>query len=219
MRETASSAPKGFLPTRPPRPAYGAGTIAGSRTAGYLGGLPCTAKRPLNRRESVCVLRSLRQIFPDVQRHARESGSMARAGNQKSMTSRFTFGAEMTSPWMSHPRPSARARFAPGYRSVILPGAGPVKATSIVLPDSERALSLQGVPPAIKLIRQSRMSVPPKSPSGWRHWAEVVWSESWAPEYIGDMPHTWIGAEFFTAVRVVRRHARRNVSVTRRRAE
>jgi hypothetical protein len=40
-----------------------------------------------------------------------------------------------------------------------------------------------------------------RRPSGWRHWAEVVWSEPRAPEYIGDMPHTWIGAEFATAIR------------------
>ena len=38
-------------------------------------------------------------------------------------------------------------------------------------------------------------------PPGWRHWAEVVWGNPRVPEYIGDMPHTWIGAEFATAVR------------------
>ena len=38
-------------------------------------------------------------------------------------------------------------------------------------------------------------------PAGWHHWAEVVWGNPRAPEYIGDMPHTWIGAEFATAVR------------------
>jgi hypothetical protein len=40
-----------------------------------------------------------------------------------------------------------------------------------------------------------------RRPSGWRHWAEVVWSAPRAPDYIGDMPHTWIGAEFATAIR------------------
>ena len=40
-----------------------------------------------------------------------------------------------------------------------------------------------------------------RRPEGWRHWAEVVWGEPRAPEYIGDMPHTWVGAEFATAVR------------------
>jgi hypothetical protein len=40
-----------------------------------------------------------------------------------------------------------------------------------------------------------------RRPAGWRGWAEVVWGDPRAPEYIGDMPHTWIGAEFATAVR------------------
>ena len=40
-----------------------------------------------------------------------------------------------------------------------------------------------------------------RRPIGWRHWAEVIWASSRSPEYIGDMPHTWIGAEFATAIR------------------
>ena len=40
-----------------------------------------------------------------------------------------------------------------------------------------------------------------RRPRRWRHWAEVVWSDPRSPEYIGDMPHTWIGAEFATAIR------------------
>jgi hypothetical protein len=40
-----------------------------------------------------------------------------------------------------------------------------------------------------------------RRPPGWRHWAEVVWGDPRVPDYIGDMPHTWIGAEFATAIR------------------
>jgi len=40
-----------------------------------------------------------------------------------------------------------------------------------------------------------------RRPAGWRGWAEVVWGEPRVAEYIGDMPHTWIGAEFATAIR------------------
>ena len=40
-----------------------------------------------------------------------------------------------------------------------------------------------------------------RRPPGWRGWAEVAWSDMRAPEYIGDMPHTWIGAEFSCGVR------------------
>ena len=40
-----------------------------------------------------------------------------------------------------------------------------------------------------------------RRPPGWRVWAEVVWADMRAPEYIGDMPHTWIAAEFATEIR------------------
>ena len=40
-----------------------------------------------------------------------------------------------------------------------------------------------------------------RRPAGWRGWAEVVWRDPRVPDYIGDMPHTWIGAEFATAIR------------------
>lgn len=38
-------------------------------------------------------------------------------------------------------------------------------------------------------------------PTGWNHWAEVVWSDSSAPKFIGDMPHTWVGSDFISAAR------------------
>lgn len=38
-------------------------------------------------------------------------------------------------------------------------------------------------------------------PSGWNHWAEVVTPDVRRGEYIGDMPHSWIGAEFVNVVR------------------
>jgi len=40
-----------------------------------------------------------------------------------------------------------------------------------------------------------------RRPRGWRFWAEVVWGDMRAPDYIGDMPHPWIAAEFVTAIR------------------
>ena len=35
---------------------------------------------------------------------------------------------------------------------------------------------------------------------GWRHWAEVVWHDSTAAKFIGDMPHTWVGSDFLRSV-------------------
>ena len=38
-------------------------------------------------------------------------------------------------------------------------------------------------------------------PAGWNHMAEVVHDDPRTPSYIGDMPHTWVGAGFINAVR------------------
>ncbi|MCX8056383.1 MAG: hypothetical protein N3F03_02085, partial [Ignavibacteria bacterium] len=38
-------------------------------------------------------------------------------------------------------------------------------------------------------------------PANWNHWAEVVWRDSSKPEFIGDMPHTWVGSDFINAFR------------------
>lgn len=42
-----------------------------------------------------------------------------------------------------------------------------------------------------------------RRPCGFRGWAEVVWSDMRSPEYVGDMPHTWIGAAFATTIRLM----------------
>jgi len=38
-------------------------------------------------------------------------------------------------------------------------------------------------------------------PPAWNQWQEIVWRDPAAPKFIGDMPHTWIGAEFILALR------------------
>lgn len=40
-----------------------------------------------------------------------------------------------------------------------------------------------------------------RRPSGWRQSAEVAWASPRSPDYIGDMPHTWIEAQFATVIR------------------
>ena len=39
-----------------------------------------------------------------------------------------------------------------------------------------------------------------RRPQAWNHWAEVVWKEVRAPKFIGDMPHSWVGAEYIRSV-------------------
>ena len=38
-------------------------------------------------------------------------------------------------------------------------------------------------------------------PTGWNHMAEVVHGDLRTPSYIGDMPHTWVGAGLINAIR------------------
>jgi hypothetical protein len=40
-------------------------------------------------------------------------------------------------------------------------------------------------------------------PPAWNGWAEVVWREPRAPRFIGDLPHSWVGAEFIRSVRTM----------------
>jgi hypothetical protein len=39
-----------------------------------------------------------------------------------------------------------------------------------------------------------------QEPPGWRQWPEVVWREPRSPRFIGDLPHTWVGADFLRSV-------------------
>ncbi len=38
-------------------------------------------------------------------------------------------------------------------------------------------------------------------PFNWNMWAEVVWNDYEYPGFIGDMPHSWVGAEFINSIR------------------
>ncbi|HEV7588619.1 MAG TPA: discoidin domain-containing protein [Longimicrobium sp.] len=37
-------------------------------------------------------------------------------------------------------------------------------------------------------------------PAEWNAWAEVVWHDSLATKFIGDLPHTWVGSDFIRSV-------------------
>ncbi|MFN8546010.1 MAG: discoidin domain-containing protein [Candidatus Binatia bacterium] len=42
-----------------------------------------------------------------------------------------------------------------------------------------------------------------RRPLGWNEWAEISWRDARAPRFIGDMPHTWVGAGFIRTVRAL----------------
>jgi hypothetical protein len=42
-----------------------------------------------------------------------------------------------------------------------------------------------------------------RRPMGWNQWSEIAWRDRQSPANIGDMPHTWIAAEFVLAFRAM----------------
>jgi hypothetical protein len=40
-----------------------------------------------------------------------------------------------------------------------------------------------------------------RRPESWRQWPEIAWRDRNAPGHLGDLPHTWIAAEFAVAIR------------------
>jgi hypothetical protein len=82
-------------------------------------------------------------------------------------------------------------------REVTEPGFAGV-FTSYILRNLNAFVSLGRFEDAFRLLSAALAW---RRPVGWRHWAEVVWGVPSSPEYIGDMPHTWVGAEFATAIR------------------
>jgi hypothetical protein len=40
-----------------------------------------------------------------------------------------------------------------------------------------------------------------RRPEPWNQWPEIAWRDRKAPAHVGDLPHTWIGAEYVLAVR------------------
>lgn len=46
-----------------------------------------------------------------------------------------------------------------------------------------------------------RFFVHDQRPPNWLHWAEVVRKGYRTPGFIGDMPHTWVGSDFLSAIR------------------
>ena len=42
-----------------------------------------------------------------------------------------------------------------------------------------------------------------RHPVAWNEWPEIMWRDPSAPNFIGDMPHTWVGAGFVNAVRTL----------------
>ncbi len=40
-----------------------------------------------------------------------------------------------------------------------------------------------------------------RRPPEWNQWPEIAWHDPRAPAHVGDLPHTWVAAEYVLAVR------------------
>jgi hypothetical protein len=47
-----------------------------------------------------------------------------------------------------------------------------------------------------------------RRPLGWNEWAEISYQDAKSPQFIGDMPHTWVGTIFMHALRSMLVHER-----------
>jgi hypothetical protein len=61
------------------------------------------------------------------------------------------------------------------------------------------ALTLLGYPDRALEVLQFLLDG--RRPKAWNQWTEITWRDAEAPKFIGDMPHTWIGASFVQSVR------------------
>src|SRR6185369_14755748 len=53
---------------------------------------------------------------------------------------------------------------------------------------------------AVELLR---FFLDDRRPPAWNQWPEITWRNPRSPGHLGDVPHTWIGAEYVLALRSV----------------
>jgi len=49
-----------------------------------------------------------------------------------------------------------------------------------------------------------------RRPPGWNQWPEIAWRETRTPAHVGDLPHTWVAAEYVLALRSLFAYERRS---------
>jgi len=47
-----------------------------------------------------------------------------------------------------------------------------------------------------------------RRPPAWNQWPEIAWREPRVPAHVGDLPHTWVAAEYVLALRSLFAHER-----------
>jgi hypothetical protein len=97
--------------------------------------------------------------------------------------------AAMVEYTFDHFHRELRQRLAPGAGFRLTPYEFRTIGAFVRMGQKDRALELL------------RFLLACERPSGWRHFAEVVVDDVRLGTYIGDMPHTWVGAEALIAIR------------------
>ncbi|MDD4737086.1 MAG: discoidin domain-containing protein, partial [Kiritimatiellae bacterium] len=106
-------------------------------------------------------------------------------------------GDFLPEPYLSHTfndyyRNTFKPRLTPGHADTFTPYEVRTSEAFIRMGRPQEALSMLN-------YFTDRSALPRE----WHHLAEVVHARNRAPSYLGDMPHTWIGAEYISAVRAL----------------
>ena len=73
--------------------------------------------------------------------------------------------------------------------------------------DAYSAYELRNVQALVRLGQKRRALALTKwlladqRPAAWNQWPEISWKDKDAPHFIGDLPHTWVGSAFVSALR------------------
>ncbi|MBN1383402.1 MAG: discoidin domain-containing protein [Elusimicrobia bacterium] len=82
-------------------------------------------------------------------------------------------------------------RIKPGWKGAFTPYEVRTVQAFVMMDQKEKAINL------LEYLMTCRR------PLKWNHLAEVVFSEYRYPEFIGDMPHTWVGSGYINAIRSI----------------
>lgn len=101
------------------------------------------------------------------------------------------------------PQPYARQTFDRYYEDFLkrLEPGGEVSFTPYEVRSADAFVRMGQPERALKMLRY--FVADSTRPYGWNHFAEVVHGRPRTPSYIGDMPHTWVGSGYVSAVRTL----------------
>jgi hypothetical protein len=99
------------------------------------------------------------------------------------------------------PQPQGGSTFEKYFNETLIPRSKSLGKASFTPYELRNASAFLWMGDKEKALGVLKYFLNVKRPRSWNHWAEVVFGEYRHPQYLGDMPHTWIGAEYILAVR------------------